>query len=254
MPYSVVSGTWNLEHRHADGANHDDVPCEINGILTPSGIRLLDLDKLNEGQQEAIKVSLDAGIVPWAAACWKSPGGDGLHLFAALDPPPTCQAESHAAFAALIADLKTKIPYAEHSSDPSSKNLMRPAFVSADSQARIYPDAIPLRWEKLGKSKADQDTQPTLDTFADQQSNKRGNKGKDAPPELVQKALDTLATGHAGEDDNHLLAVLGNMRAYGFSFADFDTWAAAAGCTCNREPRWNAPRKAVKAIGQVGRS
>ena len=245
LPYSVVSGTWNLAHRHADGANHDDVPCEINGLLTPSGIRLLDLDKLNEEQQNAIKATLDAGIVPWAAACWKSPGGDGLHLFAALDPPPTCQAESHRAFAALIADLKTKIPYAEHSSDPSSKNLMRPAFVSADSQARIYPDAIPLRWEKLGKSKADQDTQPTLDTFADQQSqkrgNRRGNKGKDAPPELVQEALDTMATGRAGEDDNHLLAVLGNMRALGFAFAAFDAWAASAGCTCNREPRWNAP-------------
>ena len=252
LPYSVVSGTWNLAHRHADGANHDDVPCEINGLLTPSGIRLLDLDKLNEEQQNAIKATLDAGIVPWAAACWKSPGGDGLHLFAALDPPPTCQAESHRAFAALIADLKTKIPYAEHSSDPSSKNLMRPAFVSADSQARIYPDAIPLRWEKLGKSKADQDTQPTLDTFADQQKkqgnktgSKQGKKGqqslKDAPPELVQEALDTLAAGRAGEDDNHLLAILGNMKALGFAFAAFDAWAASAGCTCNREPRWNAP-------------
>ena len=248
LPYSVVSGTWNLEHRHADGANHDDVPCEINGILTPSGIRLLDLDKLNEGQQDAIKATLDAGIVPWASACWKSPGGDGLHLFAALDPPPTCQSESHQAFAALIEDLKTKIPYAEHSSDPSSKNLMRPAFVSADSKARIYPDAIPLRWQESGNSEADQQTQ---------QGNKKGNKGKrnkrnkpagkDAPPELVQQALDAMATGRAGEDDSDMLGVMGNMKTYGFSFTEFDDWAADAGCTCNREPRWNAPPQGTQS-------
>ena len=55
LPYSVVSGTWNLAHRHADGANHDDVPCEINGLLTPSGIRLLDLDKLNTGSRTQSK-------------------------------------------------------------------------------------------------------------------------------------------------------------------------------------------------------
>ena len=252
LPYSVVSGTWDLICRHADGFKHDYEHCLTNGLLTASGIRLLDLDKLDEQQQTAIKAAMDAGIVPWCVACWKSPGGDGLHLFAALDPPPTCQSESHAAFAALIGDLANKIPYATHSSDPSAKNLMRPAFVSVDSDARIYPDCVPLRWKEFENSGADPRTQPTLDTFADQQKkqgnktgSKQGKKGqqsrKDAPPELVQKALDTLATGRAGEDDNHLLAVMGNMKAYGFSFADFDSWAAAAGCTCNREPRWNAP-------------
>ena len=256
LPYAVVSGTWDLAHRHADGSSHGKEPCETNGIKTPSGIRLLDLDGLSEKQQKAIKATLDAGIVPWAAACWKSTGGDGLHLFAALDPPPTCQSESHAAFAALIADLGRNMPsYARHSSDPSSKNLMRPSFVSADSDARIYPDACPLRWQDLGNSGADQDTQPTLDTFADQpnqQGNKtasrQGNKGqqnrKDAPPELVRKALDWLAAGRAGEIDNHMLAVLGNMKAYGRTFDEFDAWAADAGCTCDREPRWNAAPQA----------
>ena len=237
LPYAVVSGTWNLKHRHADGASHRKVPCEINGILTASGLRLLDLDRLNKDQQDAIKAKLDAGIVPWAAACWKSTGGDGLHLFAALDPPPTCQSESHRAFAALIADLGEKIPTANHSSDPSSKNLLRASFVSADSDARIYPDARPLRWQDVENS------------GADQQGNKKGSrpskKGqqrrKDAPPELVQEGLDYMVAGRAGEDDNHLLGVMGNMRAYGFTFAEFDAWAASAGCTCNREPRWNAP-------------
>ena len=256
LPYAVVSGTWDLAHRHADGSSHHNEPCNINGLLDPSGIRLLDLDGLSEKQQTAIKATLDAGIVPWAAACWKSTGGDGLHCFAALDPPPTCQSESHKAFEALIEDLGNKLPSAKHSSDPSSKNLMRPAFISADSDARIYPDAIPLRWQDLGNSGADPDTQPTLDTCADQQnqqgnppSGRQSNKGRaknqqqrqDATPELVRKALEVLAAGRAGEDDNHLLAVLGNMKALGYAFDDFDGWAADAGCTCEREPRWNSP-------------
>ena len=252
LPYAVLSGTWDLAHRHADGSSHGEEPCEINGIKAPSGMRLLDLDGLDEGQQTAIKTTLDAGIVPWAAACWKSTGGDGLHLIATLDPPPTCQADSHAAFEALIADLAKRIPYAKHASDPSSKNLMRAGFISADSTARYYPDAIPLRWQDYG---ADQESQPKPDTFADQpnqQGNKtasrQGNKGqqnrKDAPPELVRKALDAMAAGKAGEDDNHMLAVMGNMRAYGYTFDAFDRWAADAGCTCDREPRWNAAPQA----------
>ena len=238
LPYAVVSGTWDLAHRHADGHSHDDdVICETNGPIVPSGMRLLDLDGLSAGEQKAIKVSLDAGIVPWVAACWKSPGGDGLHAFAALDPPPTTNAESHAAFAALIADLGNKLPYATVVSDPSSKNLMRTSFVSEDSDARIYDNASPLRWKEY---RADEESKPTDKSTG---GNTKRNKpaGKDAPPELVQQALDAMATGRAGEDDNHLLAVMGNMKAYGFSFADFDSWAAAAGCTCNREPRWNAP-------------
>lgn len=250
LPYAVVSGTWNLNHRHADGSSHGNEPCKTNGIKTPSGIRLLDLDGLSEKQQKAIKATLDAGIVPWAAACWKSTGGDGLHLFAALDPPPTCQDESHAAFAALIADLREKIPYAKAVSDPSSKNLMRASFVSADSDARIYPDASPLRWQDVENSGADQQNQ---------QGNKTGNKGnktgkaknrpqsKDAPPELVQKALAALAAGRAGEDDNHMLGVMGNMRAYGFTFAEFDQWGEDAGCTCEREPRWNSPPQGTQS-------
>ena len=237
LPYSVVSGTWDPKHRHADGFSHDDELCKTNGPLTPCGLRLIDADKLDEGQQDAIKADLDAGLVPCVAACWKSPGGDGLHIFVALDPPPTCNDESHAAFAAVITELGEKIPTAKHSSDPSAKNLMRPAFVSADSDARLYPDARPLRWKDFENS------------GADQQGNKKGSrpskKGqqrrKDAPPELVQEGLDYMVAGRAGEDDNHLLGVMGNMRAYGFTFAEFDQWGEDAGCTCEREPRWNSP-------------
>ena len=241
LPYAVVSGTWDLAHRHADGYSHiKDVICEINGPIVPSGLRLLDLDGLNKSEQTAIKVSLDAGIVPWVAACWKSPGGDGLHLFAALDPPPTTNAESHQGFAALIADLGNKLPYAKVVSDPSSKNLMRTSFVSDDSDARIYDNATPLRWKKY---RADEESKPTdKSTGKRNKSTGKRNKpaGKDAPPELIQQALDAMATGRAGEVDNDMLAVLANMKVYGYSFEKADAWAADAGCTCEREPRWNS--------------
>ena len=187
LPYAVLSGTWDLAHRHADGSSHGEEPCEINGIKAPSGMRLLDLDGLDEGQQTAIKTTLDAGIVPWAAACWKSTGGDGLHLIATLDPPPTCQADSHAAFEALIADLAKRIPYAKHASDPSSKNLMRAGFISADSTARYYPDAIPLRWQDYG---ADQESQPKPDTskaHTNQQTSKDKPKNKPASKDARQE-------------------------------------------------------------------
>ena len=240
LPYAVASGTWDLDHRHADGYSHDkDVICETNGPIVPSGIRLLDLDGLSAGEQRAIKVSLDAGIVPWVAACWKSPGGDGLHAFAALDPPPTTNAESHTAFAALIDDLSNKLPYATVVSDPSSKNLMRTSFVSEDSDARIYDNAIPLRWQD---HEADEESKPK-----DKPKGKRnkpagkGNKpAKDAPPKLVQQALDAMEIGRAGEDDDDMLGVMGNMKTYGFSFTEFDRWAEEAGCTCDRKPRWNS--------------
>lgn len=52
--------------------------------------------------------------------------------------------------------------------------------------------------------------------------------------------MDALADGNAGEDDRHLLAVMGNMKELGCTFDDFDAWAASAGCTCeNRRTRWN---------------
>ena len=143
LPYAVVSGTWDLEHRHADGAKHGGVPCKINGIKVPSGIRLLDLDGLSERQQTAIKAKLDAGIVPWIVGLLELPG---RRWFARFSPPSTHRRranrrKSSRHFAALIADLGNKLPTRQHTPQTRlAKTLMRPSFVSADSDARIYPD------------------------------------------------------------------------------------------------------------------
>ena len=231
LPYTVVSGTWRLDHRHADGFNCKAKECPGNGLLQPSGLRLLDLDDLGPDAQADIKRQLDDGAVPWAAACWKSPGGDGLHVFALLNPAPTCQADSHAAFAALLADLAERLPDATTSSDASAKNLMRPAFISSDPDARHYPHATPFQWQPQDPFEPAQSA--TTETSTGPQIS--------LPADTINAALDAMARGRAGEDDSHMLAVLGNMKALGFTFNQFDQWAADAGCTCERRPRWDSP-------------
>ncbi len=148
LPYAVVSGTWDPHHRHADGSKHEGGACEINGIILPSGLRLLDLDDLSRTERDHIMTELRGGALPWAAACWLSPGGDGLHLIAALDPAPVCQADSYQAFTALVSDLSRRIPVASVASDRAAKKLMRPSFVSCDLDAWLADDPRPFRWRE----------------------------------------------------------------------------------------------------------
>ena len=142
LPYAVFSGTWDPRHRHADGFNCKAKECPGNGLLQPSGLRLLDLDDLHDGEAAWIFAAVDDGTLPWAAAAWTSTGGDGIHIVAWLDPAPTNQATSHAAYAMLARDLAINLPrHRDRQRHQQSKNLMRPAFVSADSTARLREDA-----------------------------------------------------------------------------------------------------------------
>ena len=258
LPYVVLSGTWDPAHRHADGATHAKKPCPVNGIIDPSGLRLIDLDPPPGHDLDAVRADLDNGAVPWAAACWLSAGGDGLHIAAWVTPAPTDQVTSHAAYAALCRDLAIRIPAAMIGNDSSSKNLMRPAFVSHDSAARLRHDAEPLQW--LDPAKAAQlpgDTPEgspgTADPFGPSGDGTKAparefsRPGPDADRQLVLLALDALARGHAGEDDNRMLAVMGNMKALGVGFDEFDAWAASAGCTCERRGRWDNPPSATQS-------
>ena len=259
LPYVVLSGTWDPAHRHADGATHAKQPCSVNGLIIPSGLRLIDLDPPPGHSIDAVRADLDNGAVPWAAAYWLSAGGDGLHIAAWVEPAPTDQATSHAAYAMLCKDMSARIPDAMVGNDSSSKNLMRPAFVSHDSHARLRHDAQPLQW--LDRTTAAQPpgdapkgSPGNTDPFEPSQTRTEapasgfGHPTTDADRQLVLLALDALARGNAGEDDNHLLATLGNMRAYGFTFHEFDQWAADAGCTCaDRASRWASPPQGTQS-------
>ena len=65
----------------------------------------------------------------------------------------------------------------------------------------------------------------------------------DADRQVVLQALDAMRQHQVGgqHDESDFLSVMANMRCYGFSFHAFDQWAADAGCTCEREPRWQQP-------------
>ena len=257
LSYVVLSGTWDPKHRHADDATHAKKSCSVNGIIAPSGLRLIDLDPPPGHDLDTVRADLDNGAVPWAAAYWLSAGGEGLHIAAWVNPAPTDQATSHAAYAALCRDLAIRIPAAMIGNDSSSKNLMRPAFVSHDADARLRHDAEPLQWQdpaKAAQPPADAPEGSPADPFGPSRDGTEApapefsHPTPDADRQLVLLALDTLAQGLAGEDDSHLLAVMGNMRAYGFTFAEFDQWAADAGCTCaDRASRWASPPQSAQS-------
>ena len=114
-----------------------------------------------------------------------------------------CQQESHDAFAALVQDLAERLPEARTASDRSAKNLARASFVSADSGARLYPDADPLSWQEQGGSDPLAPVAPDLlDPFAPQAATaepeaaepkptRNLHTGLDAPRELVDAALES---------------------------------------------------------------
>ena len=208
LPYAVVSGTWDTDHRHADRGKHNGQPCEINGIICPSGLRLLDLDDLDLFSINCIMCDLHNGVLPWAASCWLSPGGDGLHLVAALDPAPECDADSHTAFAALAQDLSRRLPTASVASDPAAKNLMRASFISCDSAAWLADSPHPLRWQD-----APGDARTGRNPRAENGCNKHTRDSRDSL--LVQMERVARRVVASGLDYNAWYGLMGALKSAG---------------------------------------
>ena len=219
LPYAVLSGTWDPAHRHADGGKHKGENCNVNGIILPSGNRLMDLDNLACKSRDQIIAELKVGAVPWAAACWLSPGGDGQHLIAALDPAPACQADSHAAFAALVEDLGRRLPIASVASDSKAKNLMRPSFVSCDPDAWLADNPVPFKW-----------LDPQGDAHTGQ--NTRAESGHDRDtrePWLLQMervARDIVASGL---EYNDWFGLMGALKSAGMDISTVESISSEGG-------------------------
>ena len=207
LPYAVVSGTWDPLHRHADGGKHQGENCTVNGIRPPSGLKLMDIDDLGRKRRDQIMSALKDGAVPWAAACWLSPGGDGQHLFACLDPAPACQADSYAAYAALMENLHCRLQIASMSSDPPAKNPMRPSFVSCDPDAWLADNPEPFKW-----------LDPPGDTHTGQK--KRTESDHTREPWLVQMERVARNLVAFGLDYNAWFRLMGALKSAGM---DIDT-------------------------------
>ena len=268
LPFSVVSGHYEPGHRHSPDPqkpnpqqpNHADrcPECQQAGAHPPfalSGVKFAEIDDLNDPEQLAAeRYRLQAH--PSVIACWKSPGGNGLHIFVLVEPSPTTDAEAHAVHDTVYAALGIT-----GTGDKSVKNLARLAFGSHDPDAYWNPDPVPLVCEipdtpenrmlngepPSGETAHEPLGAASTNSGAKSPTEGRGarpgvpERGHDADGKLVANALSAMVAEKAGLDDHHLLAVMGNLKALGQSFEEFDQWADAAGCTCERRGRWDNP-------------
>ncbi len=262
LPFWIAAGHFVAGHRHAP--DYRQSPTSAHGKNFPecvsaegryppvslSGLRFLEVDYLNDPIKRAAERARIAAH-PSVVSCWVSAGGNGLHVTVLMDPKPASNSEAHVAFeyAAVALGLAA-------TGDAAVKNMSRAAFVSHDPDAYLNLDATPLPWEmpehspqigrtahgrkrkaqnRRGSPKAEP---PTPETGS---SGKPFGPEDDACEDLVRRALDALIAGKAGVEDRHMLAVMGNLKALGLGFDEFDQWADAAGCTCDRRPRWENP-------------
>ena len=280
LPFSVP-GHYQPGHRHSPDPQkpsgnpkrptHADhfIECQQYGAHAPvrfASYKYVELDNLDTDKLAAERDRLKAH--PSVIAVWLSAGGRGFHIFVRMDTAPTDDADAHAAYEVVVHKLGIADSVAN---DKSVKNLARLAFISYDPDAWWNPNPAPLAWEKSGSRAHNGDSphsgesephqrcgEARKSTRAKKQGTSKAGKsspggsgtktggagsdfGQDASADLVDRALRAMIAGKAGENDSHLLATLGNMKVLGRSFEEFDQWADAAGCTCERRPRWDNP-------------
>ena len=260
LPFCVASGHYVPGHRHAlepqTGKHGVAYPeCAKGGAYPPtalSGIRFVELDNINDAQALAdarARLQAHASLV----ACWRSPGGNGLHAFAVVDPKPTNDAEAYAAYAAVVAELGIASV-----DDTTVKNLARLAFVSHDPDAYWNPSAIPITWEipEIPETGASKDgngaktvaDQPWTGPATGQEPPTEGNQsillGPDAENAArLQQAVELIPPP---VDYNKWLGWLGNLKAAGISLDEADAWS-------RRGPNYEEGKVAAKWGGLPAR-
>ena len=118
-----------------------------NDPFSTSGLVFLELDHHDgpppQGWLEAEQVRLAAN--PGVAAIYKSAGGLGLHVVAAVDPAPASPSEYRQAWGWLTRELAI-----EEYGDAQVKHHGRLAAVSHDPDAYRNLEPTPIRWEQNG--------------------------------------------------------------------------------------------------------
>ena len=122
-----------------------------NDPFSTSGLVFLELDHHDgpppQGWLEAEQVRLAAN--PGVAAIYKSAGGLGLHVVAAVDPAPASPSEYRQAWGWLTRELAI-----EEYGDVQVKHHGRLAAVSHDPDAYQNLEPTPIRWEPNGFANA----------------------------------------------------------------------------------------------------
>ncbi len=201
----------------------------IAGLIEHSRIVVLDLDHLDD--PEALKAQLAAN--PAVLSVFTSPSGTGLKILIACTAPENVKNPNakwwgrkhldfwQSAILTLPAELQKTV-------DPSGKDVSRLCFLSWDPHPYIIPEEQrPTPILPTSQARVDTPDTPDLATATD------ADKAKDALGYLAQKKV--------AEDDSHFLAVANCLKAMGHRFAEFDSWAAQAGCSCtDRQQRWES--------------
>lgn len=213
LPCFAVGGTFRLGSRKKEA------------LQESSGIRLLELDDLEPTAAVALRDRCKE--LRYGVAAWVSSSGRGVHLFAAQEPRATGK-DDHASWQALATAVERDLGVKVSDHDDSVKDITRVAYVSHDPAAWINLEVVPEPW-----------TPPT----EGQQTPPGKASDVDSDRTLVPLALEFLASQGVGRDDSKLLAVGMCLKAMGHSFAEFDSWASSAGCTCtDRQARWDSLR------------
>ena len=223
----------------------------VKGMAPPNGLYNglygFDLDEWGDQDPDPARAVALAATIPGCCITARSAGRTGA--WAIIAATPAQDSDDYKARWRWLADHLP--PELRAINGESSKNSNRLRYLAHDPQAWLNANATPVHIP-------DPEPEPEPDPFApakpataapDSQPAAAAQKGRFPQSNVallsdhvIEGALDAMAAQQAGADDSHLLAVLGNMKALGHPFEHFDTWAAAAGCTCSdRRTRWDTP-------------
>lgn len=171
---------------------------------------------------------------PAVRLSYVSSSGAGCHIVWEVEPIPKDRFEYKQAYDACV-DRMAVLGIAANN-DPMCRDVTHLAFLSHDPSALYKPVGDAVSWEMPPEEPSGR---------AKKKSAGRKKKSRSTSDELqealLQEALAFLAEAGAGQNDRHLLTVGFCLKSRGHPFHEFDTWAAAAGCTCSdRQQRWDS--------------
>ena len=232
LPAFITAGTFRPGHRHGEKPppkHLERFPDCASGLLEHSGLIIVDLDHLMAHDADLELLLLQFAAHPAVIGAFVSPSDDGIKVLMAVDPVPWDD-ESHVrAWAGgrdALAGIYTDI-------DESGKNISRICFQSYDPTCYIAPDDKPITPCRM--------TEPEAAAEPEQahRAKPKGRPHRKPTLDEVEAALTYLAAEGTGADDNALVGVGTCLKSLGHDFAEFDQWAAAAGCSCtDRKARW----------------
>ena len=244
LPFWIAAGHFVPGHRHAP--DQPQSPSSTHGNAFPecvaaegryppvalSGLRFVEIDHL-DNPDDLARARARIQEHPSVVTCWRSAGGNGLHVTVLMDPAPATDAESHVAWWVASRGLAISAI-----GDKSVKNLARVAFVSHDPDAYVNRAPIPLAWNmpeispQASDSAAHARQQPGGGLAKAPGVERRpwgrktplgdSGKGPGTQEDRLAQAWDLIPPP---EDYNHWLGWISRFKAAGLTAGEVDAWS-----------------------------